>query len=63
VGNAVKRNLIKRRLREILRQLPLAEGSDIVITVRPQATDASFQALRTELLTLLKRAKLLERDA
>jgi ribonuclease P protein component len=60
VGNAVVRNTVRRRLREILRLLPLFEGYDIVITVRQDAAQASFQTLRTELITLLRRAKLLD---
>jgi ribonuclease P protein component len=59
VGNAVTRNRLKRRLREILRRTPLIETYDIVITVRPAAAEADFQALRTELLMLLGRARLL----
>lgn len=60
VGNAVVRNKIRRRLREILRSLPLREGFDIVITVRPDAAAASFQTLSTELTLLLKRARVLD---
>ena len=60
VGNAVIRNRVRRRLREILRLLPLREGFDVVITVRQEAAQATFQALQTELQTLLRRAKLLD---
>ena len=45
VGNAVTRNLVRRRLREIVRLLPLAAGYDIVVTARPEAARASFDDL------------------
>jgi ribonuclease P protein component len=59
VGPAVVRNRVRRRLREVLRILPLHEGFDIVISVRPEAATASFWALKSELTLLLRRAKLL----
>ena len=60
VGSAVKRNLLRRRLREALRLLPLHEGYDVVITVRPEAANVSFHTLRAELILLLRRARLLD---
>jgi len=59
VGGAVVRNRVRRRLREILRESPLLEGFDVVISVRPEAASASFEGLRLELATLLRRARLL----
>lgn len=60
VGNAVVRNRVRRRLREALRSLPLRPGFDVVVTARPEAAAAGFQALRSELALLLRRARLLD---
>jgi ribonuclease P protein component len=59
VGNAVVRNRVRRRLREILRALPFDEGFDVVISVRPEAARATFFALKQEVETLLQRGRLL----
>jgi ribonuclease P protein component len=59
----VTRNRVRRRLREMLRSLPVCEGYDLVISVRPEAAQATFFALKTELILLLKRARLLDPPA
>ncbi len=59
VGNAVVRNRVRRRLREVLRLATLSEGYDLVISVRPAAATADFQTLKAELTLLLGRAGLL----
>ncbi len=59
VGNAVVRNRVRRRLREIVRLLPFLEGYDVVITARPPAATSSFQELGVELTRLMKRADLM----
>lgn len=58
VGNAVRRNRIRRRLREILRlhRGEIALGWDIVIHPRSSAGTAPFVALADELLKILPRA-------
>jgi ribonuclease P protein component len=63
VGKAVVRNKVRRRLREILRLLPLREGFDLVISVRPAAAATTFFDLKTELTLLLKRARVLDGPA
>ncbi|MEE8200004.1 MAG: ribonuclease P protein component [Candidatus Acidoferrales bacterium] len=56
LGNAVVRNRVKRRLREILRRAALPKGWDVV--VQPQSAEvarADFANLRDELRGLLER--------
>ena len=60
VGSAVVRNRVRRRLREILRLLPVREGFDVVISVRPAAAEASFHDLMTEAISLLRRGRVLD---
>ena len=60
VGKAVTRNKVKRRLREILRTMPLKSGWDIVFIARPAAAGADYTALRRAVAGLLSRAHLLE---
>jgi ribonuclease P protein component len=63
VGNAVTRNRIKRRLREVTRYwLPnLPEGFDVVIIARPSAADITYHELVAELGRLFVSARLLEK--
>jgi ribonuclease P protein component len=51
LGNAVVRNKIKRRLRELLRPMVLEAkgGRDVVIVARARAVDAEFTRLRQEI--------------
>ncbi len=53
---AVTRNLIKRRLREAARVLPVRGGCDIVVTARNGTFDASFNQLQAALERSLRRA-------
>ncbi|RIV20144.1 ribonuclease P protein component [Alicyclobacillaceae bacterium I2511] len=60
VGNAVQRNLIKRRLRACFdRFLPelLGKPADFVVVCRKNASQATYQQLENDVLRLLKRAK------
>jgi ribonuclease P protein component len=55
LGGAVRRNRVRRRVREILRQLPndTGHGWDILIVARPAAVDASFAELGSAIERLL----------
>ena len=51
LGNAVVRNRVKRRLRELVRPLVTRAqgGRDVVIVARARAVDAEFTRLRQEM--------------
>jgi ribonuclease P protein component len=57
LGNAVRRNRIRRRLREILRlhRQEIATGWDIVIHPRTTTATAEFSPLAAELVRLIPR--------
>jgi len=65
LGGAVRRNRIRRRLREILRlhRQEIAPGWDIVIHPRSSAATADFAALTRDLLKLLPSIAPLEKLA
>jgi len=60
--HAVDRNSMKRLLSEAMRGLlpGLPGGLDIVVSARQKANTANLRILEQDLLTLLRRAKLLE---
>jgi ribonuclease P protein component len=58
VGNAVRRNRIKRWLREVVRSLPPPLGGpwDLVFIPRTEAGDAGYWILREEVSSLFAKA-------
>ncbi len=60
LGNAVRRNRVKRRLREILRlrQKTLQAGWDLVLIARQPARNAGYWELESACIRLLERAHL-----
>lgn len=63
VGNAVERNLLKRRLREIFRleQANFVPGAEIVVIPRKEASVLAYIELKTRVLGLLERGKLVKK--
>ncbi|MBQ4874935.1 MAG: ribonuclease P protein component [Rickettsiaceae bacterium H1] len=59
VGKAVKRNLIKRRLRVITQKLLINEdsGKNYVLIAKKSASDATFTELKQDLLFCLKKVR------
>ncbi len=58
IGNAVVRNLVKRRLREVVRLTPVNPGWDAVFIARRDINRANFQELKQATETLLRRTPL-----
>lgn len=62
LGKAVKRNKVKRLLREILHLALLEPGWDIVFIARPAAANAGYVELKKSIESLLSKAHLLARE-
>jgi ribonuclease P protein component len=62
VGNAVVRNRIKRRLREVARSASVEEGFDVVIIARQNAATADFASLEGSVNNLFRRARILQAE-
>ena len=58
VGNAVVRNRVKRRLREVVRNSAAAPGWDTVLIARKGAGDADFKQLERAVYNLMRRSGL-----
>ncbi len=61
-GNAVERNLAKRRIRMIILEFSKSfkKNIDFVIVIRPQSKALSYQEMRQNLLELLQKSKITE---
>ena len=57
VGNAVTRNAVRRRLREVFQSCVsgLSENLDLVVSARPAAAEATFEELQEEFCKSLGR--------
>jgi len=65
IKKAVSRNIIRRRLKEIVRQNGpnFKEGYDIVIMARVNATQSDYRSLEKSFSKLMKRKNLLKGDS
>jgi len=56
IGNAVVRNRVKRRLRELVRQMHIPDGWDIVFIARAPLAHATYQEIQRAVKDLSGRA-------
>lgn len=65
IGNAVRRNRIKRRLREIVRlqQNDIRAGWDVILIARQPIRSADYREMESACARLLRRAHLFRDDA
>ena len=63
VGNAVQRNRAKRLIREVTRAIipSITPGWDLILLARQSIPKATYRQVRVALLSLLQRAKLLDK--
>jgi ribonuclease P protein component len=61
IGGAVKRNRVKRRIREVFRKniLEIRQKTDLICLVRPQVLSLSFGQLQNEISRALQNAGLI----
>lgn len=65
LGNAVTRNRVRRRLREIVRLNAgqMKQGYDLILVARSRAVDAEYQKLEADVLSCCEQLKLLKKDS
>ncbi len=64
IGKAVKRNRMKRIMREICRTNihQIKDGYDCIIIVRPRSVGEKYHTLQNSLLRLARKAKLIRKE-
>jgi len=63
-GNAVERNLSKRRIRMIVAEFSnqFKQNTDFVIVIKPTSKALTFQEMRETLIDLFKKSNLMEKE-
>jgi len=59
-GNAVERNLMKRRMREIIKQANIDLPVDIFVIAKVKSKQLDFNGIRDHIFNLLKKSKILK---
>lgn len=59
-GDAVTRNLFKRRIRSVIRELNIKNSYEFFVMVKKSVNDLPYQTIKEELTSLLTKSKLLE---
>lgn len=62
IGNAVTRNLYKRRIRNIIDKKTYKNGFNCVIILRKSALDVTFDKLEDSLISILKKKCLIKEN-
>lgn len=62
IGNAVRRNKVKRQLREIISKNHYQNNFDCIIIVRREINDADFQKIKEDLNFALKKLSLIKEN-
>jgi ribonuclease P protein component len=59
-GNAVNRNLMKRRIREIIKDSQIQDSYDFFVIAKLKSRELKFNDIKKNINQLLKRAKILK---
>ena len=59
-GIAVKRNLMKRRIRSVFDSLNIKKEYDVFVVAKQQSSNLSFEQIKEELTDLFERSNLVE---
>ena len=60
IGNAVRRNKVKRQLREIISQNDYQKNFDCIIIVRREINNANFSEIKEDLNNALKKLSIIK---